>query len=197
MKRLAPLTSFLGVLSAFFASICCVGPLLLVLLGLGGVWMASSFAKYHWVFNSLALLILSYAWIRFFKERKACCEHGCEMQNRKLKKGILLSSTFLILFFSASNLYSSFFVSLFPSQIPQENSLGATQIEIKVNGMSCFTCEIALKKALKGLKGIVWVKPSAAENKVVILYHEEELNLATIFQKIKEVGYEPVSTQPL
>lgn len=40
----------LGIFSAILASICCLGPLILVLIGLGSLGIGAVISRYHWWF---------------------------------------------------------------------------------------------------------------------------------------------------
>ena len=62
----------LGILSAITASVCCLGPIVLIVLGLGSLGLGAALGKYHWYFIFAAALILSFAWRSYFKEKKSC-----------------------------------------------------------------------------------------------------------------------------
>src|SRR5829696_1031139 len=66
--------------SAFAASICCVGPLLLLALGTGGAW-ASRIAvlePYRPLMTVITLVLLSLAFFRvYMRPRSTCASGGC------------------------------------------------------------------------------------------------------------------------
>lgn len=63
-------------LAAITASLCCVVPLVLVTLGVGGAWVASlsRFEPLRPVFVAITLLMLFLAWRKLY--RPAVCEPG-------------------------------------------------------------------------------------------------------------------------
>src|SRR5215831_2129993 len=63
-----------GILSAIGASICCVGPLVLLALGVSGAWIGSLTAlePYRPIFIGLTLLFLALAFHRVYLVRPAC-----------------------------------------------------------------------------------------------------------------------------
>lgn len=63
-----------GGLSAVLASACCLGPLLLVSLGLGGAWVSNLTAlePFRPWFVGAALLALLFAWRRIWRPAAAC-----------------------------------------------------------------------------------------------------------------------------
>lgn len=63
-----------GVLAAFGASVCCVGPLLLLALGIGGSWVGNLTAMepYRPVFIGLTLLFLGLAFRKLHLVQQVC-----------------------------------------------------------------------------------------------------------------------------
>lgn len=95
----------LGIFSAFFASICCLGPLILVLVGLGGLGLGAVIGKYHWWFLGGGILLLIIAWRYYFKEKKSCELKSCQMENKHLTQIRLTIATLVVVFFVGLNLY--------------------------------------------------------------------------------------------
>jgi mercuric ion transport protein len=80
-----------GILSAIGASICCVGPLVLLALGVSGAWISSLTAlePYRPIFFGLALLFLGCAFYRLYLVRPACspesaCANPSTLKRRRL-----------------------------------------------------------------------------------------------------------------
>jgi mercuric ion transport protein len=67
-----------GALAALLASACCLGPLVLVMLALGGAWAANLAAlePYRPWFIGAAILALFFAGRRILRAREDC-ESGC------------------------------------------------------------------------------------------------------------------------
>lgn len=61
-----------GVAGGFIASLCCLGPVLLVGLGLSGVSFALSIGKYTWLFLTLGTIFLLTSMF-FYYRKKQCC----------------------------------------------------------------------------------------------------------------------------
>lgn len=63
-----------GGLAAILASTCCLGPLLLVTLGISGAWIAnlSALEPYRPYFIAAALVALFFAWRRIFRPARSC-----------------------------------------------------------------------------------------------------------------------------
>lgn len=63
-----------GALAAIGASLCCVGPLVLLTLGVGGVWIGnlSAMEPYRPLFIALTLLFLGLAFRRLYLVSQVC-----------------------------------------------------------------------------------------------------------------------------
>lgn len=64
----------LGGLAAILASTCCLGPLVLVMLGVSGAWIGNltRLEPYRPFFLGAALIALFFAWRRIFRPTHAC-----------------------------------------------------------------------------------------------------------------------------
>lgn len=65
---------FLGGLAAILASACCLGPLILVVLGVSGAWIGNltKLEPYHWYFIAASVVALFFAGHRVFRPANAC-----------------------------------------------------------------------------------------------------------------------------
>jgi len=75
MARLSAKTSLIaGAAAAVGASLCCVGPLVLLALGIGGTWIANLTAlePYRPLFIGLTLLFLGLAFRRLYLVPQVC-----------------------------------------------------------------------------------------------------------------------------
>lgn len=80
----APLTG--GVVAGIGASVCCIGPLVLVTLGLGGAaGLIAFFTPLRPVFIGLALLFLGFAAYRLFFVPKVCAPGTLHADPRTLR----------------------------------------------------------------------------------------------------------------
>src|SRR5260370_29728637 len=63
-----------GGLAAILASTCCLGPLILVALGVSGAWIGNltKLEPYRPIFIGAALVALFFAWRRIFRPADAC-----------------------------------------------------------------------------------------------------------------------------
>lgn len=69
---------WLGIAAAAAASLCCVAPLVLVMLGIGGAWMATltSLETYRPVFVAVTFVFLALAWRQLYRPTPACAPNA-------------------------------------------------------------------------------------------------------------------------
>ena len=68
-----------GLIAAILASVCCLGPLVLVMVGISGAWISNLtlLEPYRPVFIGVALVFMGLAWRRIYRAPAAAeCEPG-------------------------------------------------------------------------------------------------------------------------
>ncbi len=77
-----------GILAAIGASVCCVGPLVLLALGVSGAWISTLTAlePYRPIFIGLTLLFLAGAFHRLYLARRICTPGSACAHPRTLKR---------------------------------------------------------------------------------------------------------------
>ncbi len=73
--------------AAIGASLCCVAPLVLVTLGLGGAWLSSltQLEPFRPIFVVLTLGLLTVAWLKLYRQ-PAVCEPGKACANSAVQR---------------------------------------------------------------------------------------------------------------
>ncbi|WP_297185390.1 mercuric ion transporter MerT [uncultured Porticoccus sp.] len=81
----APLA--VGGIAGVLASICCLGPLVLITLGVSGAWIGNLtvLEPYRPLFIGIALVAMFFAWRRIFRPPKSCQpEDACAARQVRL-----------------------------------------------------------------------------------------------------------------
>jgi copper chaperone CopZ len=174
-----------GILSAILGSICCVGPLVLIALGLGTG--AAVIGRYHWVFIAAAIVILGWAWAKHVRERNRCaCGHR-GMDGRRISLITLLLASAVVLGFAAMNVSSYVFASSPPPAASTADNL--QRVIIPVEGMSCSTCEVAVRRALQRVDGVQSAHVSVATKNATVDYDPARTDAEEIAKAINSTGY--------
>lgn len=187
--------SKLGILSAAIASICCLGPVVLVLLGLGSLGAGAAIGKYHWYFIVAALVLLTFAWRSFLKKKKACDLKACKMENKNITLFTLIISTLIVAIFVALNIYTYVVQKDFAEKRTKTNLIETETVIIPIEGMTCFTCELTISSAIKKVKGVVTAKASAKEGKAWVEYDPSKTNIHQLIEVINKTGYKRSSPE--
>ncbi|SRR6266487_4984761 len=177
-----------GILSAILASTCCIGPLLLVAIGLGSG--AAFVGRYHWLFLAGGIAVLTWAWAKYVREKTVCdCEHK-PMPGRRSGILTLLIATVIVLGFAALNI-SRYVIASAPASGPAQTQLanGLNRVVIPVEGMSCATCEIAVRHALKHVDGVENARVSVATRNATVDYDSAKTNQQQLVNAINSTGY--------
>jgi len=106
-------TLWASALAAVGASLCCVAPLVLISLGLGGAWMSSltGLEPYRPIFIVLTLGLLALAWTQLYRQSAVCkpgraCADGTVQRRQRL---IFWSVAALLLLLLTFPWYASLF----------------------------------------------------------------------------------------
>ncbi|MBC3871876.1 mercuric transporter MerT family protein [Undibacterium oligocarboniphilum] len=89
MKQLGGKSALVaGMLAAIAASVCCVGPLVLFVLGIGGAWASNMTAlePYRPIFICLTLLFLGWAFRKLYLVSQICTPGTPCADPRKVKQ---------------------------------------------------------------------------------------------------------------
>ena len=175
-----------GILSALLATTCCIGPLLLVAIGLGSG--AAFVGCYHWLFLIAGIAVLTWAWAKYLREKTVCdCEHKT-MQGRRSGMFTLLIATVIVLGFAGLNMSRYVFASA-PVAAQTQLANGLNRIVVPVEGMTCATCEIAVRHALKRVDGVKSAHVSVATKTATVDYEPAKTNPKQLVVAINSTGY--------
>ena len=175
----------LGILSAFLASLCCMGPVLLAALGLGGLGLGAFIGAYHWYFLAGAGLLLGLAWYAYLRERKRCVADRCEMVGGKTARITLPLVTLFVLGFLGLNLYT-----YGGSATAKISTAAYTQVVLPVEGMTCYTCTLTVEHSLKSLEGVQEAKASVPGKSVTVNYDTRQVSVEQLVEAVNKTGYQ-------
>lgn len=186
----------LGVITAIASSLCCIAPILTLIVGSSSI--ASNFS---WIeparpyLITLTILILGFVWYQKLKpSKKDNC--GCDEMNKKTS--FVQSTLFLVLVTGFAIImtlfpyYSDIFhakTNISKGIISEENKL---EIEIKVDGMTCESCQNHINEALLQIEGISKVNTSYANESTRVVYDKSKTTYNEIIKVINNMGYKAI-----
>jgi len=179
-----------ALLAALAASSCCLGPLVLAALGVGGAGAFSVLSAYRpYILVVTAALLASGFYLTYRKpahvEGDAC---GCESPRAgRAGRFGLWSATVLVLLFAAA---PTLLGRAFDGRSVAAADPGTEQAVILVRGMDCEACGAHLKTALVKVGGFHELTLDLASQSVTVSYEPAPGRLDAYVAAIDELGYE-------
>ncbi len=186
----------MAAISAVLGSICCLGPVVLVVFGLGTLGLGAFLGRYHWFFIGGAALLLIYAWRLYVKEKTRCDAASCQMESKASAQITLIIATIAVLLFAGLNFYT--YVIARPPEAKAAQPQEVT-VTIPVEGMVCFTCGLTIEATLKRLGGVYQVGANVKEKSVTVTYEPKTVRVEDLVAAINRTGYKaelPVKSNP-
>lgn len=199
-----------AVIAAIAASLCCVGPLLFLVLGLGAFGAAAEFEAVQPYLVGMAVPLLGFGFYRIYFRHHAACAPGEECAtkpvNRASRIGLWIA-LIAVLAFALSPHYVGYLASAVvnrkqsttstpvTSQTPKaSNESAASQpaletISVKVEGMTCTACEVPVRDALRKTAGVVSADVSYQRGDARVEYDPTKANIDQIKRAINSTGY--------
>ena len=118
------LSSIGGVTAAIFASLCCIGPVVLAFAGVSGVAAFSVFEAYRLYFVGLTIVLIGIAFFFTYRKREVKCADGtCKVESAGVWNKVGVWSATLIAASAIAFPYFGFTASSSPSTSFNNNSL--------------------------------------------------------------------------
>ena len=181
--------SRIGVLSgAFLASLCCIGPVVFAVLGVGGAGLVVGLEAYRPYFIGFTVAALALAYFFTYRRKEITCEDGsCEVRSGSSKSKImLLTMTGLAAFFIAFP-----YINWGGNEDVDFTTAGAgfTAVTIPVEGMTCEGCNFAVEMAVGKLDGVQRVTADYAAGEAQVIFNEREVSTNNIVDAINDLGF--------
>ncbi len=187
-----------AVLAAVTASVCCIGPLLLLGLGVSGAWIGTLavLEPIRPLFSVLALGFLGFAFYRAYRRPAAeecaagsdCARAGSRRFTRVTLWGVTVAVLGLLAFPYAAP-------HLFASAASEYARTESTQVVLVVEKMHCETCPVTVAVSLKKIPGVVDAQVTMDPPEASVYYDPKQTNLDELIEATTTAGY-PSSKRP-
>ena len=185
-----------SVVAAIAASMCCIGPLVAVLLGTGSLAAASGLARWRPVFLGVTFALLGVAWYVTYRQPKAeSCGKGAACAARPSAKGskvLLWMATIFAIGFAALPLYAGALARLFRAESarPAWSTSGNVAIfKVKIESMNCAACAANIQRTLERKEGVGRAEIVYETKQGVIEYDPTRISPDTIIGVFDETGF--------
>lgn len=176
-------------LAALAASSCCLGPLILAALGLGGVGTVVSVARYRPLFLVVTAAFLGVGFYLTYRTPKSTGDAcGCDQPKAgRLPRLMLWVAAFFTVLTAASP-------SLLAKLSKDQRTVAQGRVEtavLRVEGIDCEACAAPMRKALSTAGGFDRLTLDVKSQKVTVFYEPAANRPAVYLKAIEGLGYEP------
>jgi mercuric ion transport protein len=186
--------------SAVAASLCCIGPLVALALGLGGFAGAAFFAKWRPFLLGVTLLLLGLAWyLNYRKPRNGVCSEtdacAAEMTSR-WNKSILIVATVLVLAAAGFPAWFEMVTGHHPSGMTPSSHKSASELaslHVAIPSMDCPACAQLIQATLRRQPGIEAATVTFQTKAAVVQYDTTRISRERIIFVINQTGFKAES----
>lgn len=189
------LTAALG--AAVAASACCTIPLLIVSLGVGGAWVGTLTAlePYRPVFVGLALAALAYAGYHEWRASRRAARSidcGCEEEavSPWTRRALLGAGAVVVVTLVASPwLIQASSSPVSSAVVAATGPTSTAQVVLDVEGMTCASCNVTVRKALVNVDGVEAAEVSFEPPRAVVTYDPTRATVDQLVEATTNAGY--------
>jgi len=179
-----------AMVAAIAASACCVGPLILMFLGVSGAWIGTltALTPYQPIFITVSIILLGLSFYKtYHKQKEEECAPGSYCANpssKRFNKIVLWIFTAVI----AGLL-------MFPYAAPyvfagtSDNGAKTQEVKLAIEHMTCVSCAIPVRRALSKLDGVVSSTVSTRPGRATVIYDPAKVTPEDIAKTITNSGY--------
>lgn len=195
------LTSGGAVLAAAAASLCCIGPLVFVLFGLGAFGAATLFDTARPYLLGVAILLLAFGFHRAYFRRAATCapDDACAAKAANRASRIALwIAVVAVIAFVLSPYYAGTLARRMnwapsaPGSAPAAAVVESvtTHATFRVAGMTCAGCKVTIKLALEKTPGVRSSEVSYDRGEAIVEYDPNLTTPEKLRDAITRTGYQ-------
>ena len=183
-----------ALLAALAASVCCIGPLVLLALGVGGAWASSLrvVEPYRPIFIVVTLAFLGFAFYRAYRTpaTAACSADGsCVVpRSHRLNRIALWVMTPIILALVA---FPYIAPHLLAGQTVQKggNAMNTQEAVLTIENMTCGSCAAAARQSLVRLDGVKDANVTVDPPQAVVTYDPTKISPDALAKATAAAGY--------
>jgi copper chaperone CopZ len=182
-----------GVVTAVVASLCCIGPVVVALIGVGSIGAFSAFEAYRPYLIGVTVAVLGLAFYLTYRKREVKCANGsCTAESAgKWNKISVWAATVIAAvalafpYFGASLLATA---STVPQQLATQSVEYATTI-LNVDGMDCKACAKGVEGSLAGIKGVRKASVEFEQGQALVEYDPAIVQPSAFVDRVNESGF--------
>lgn len=187
-----------GMAGGLLAALCCAGPLVAVLIGIGGATGAVGLVRFKWEFLAVGLAVTLVGIALSLRRSKTCCSVATYRRNRILFPVVGVLTFLLLAVGSQYLLLNDRLIGIASSRLNEQThqdrdaaspvAPGTHQLDVAVtSGVACAACLLAIQQKLTDTPGVVSAslgKDPAADYAVRVLYDPSRVSQGTLLTTI-------------
>ncbi len=185
-----------GLLAAFTAGLCCIGPPIFLALGLGSFTAAAFFQAVRPLLLILTAVFLGWAWYSVLRRRNVRCAEDTDCQTKPVFKGqiVLLSALSLAVIGLAGYPYLLLTGTSPTSELEASSEAPANgaYTVLSVAGMTCQACAVGIENALESTDGILDARVIYETKTATVVFDEQVVSKEQIVAVINNTGFKAV-----
>ncbi len=186
------LSSVGSIATAVVASLCCIGPAVVALIGAGSLGAFAAFEKFRPYFIGLTASLLGAAFYFTYRKREVKCEDGsCKIEGAGKWNKIGVWSATIIAALAISYPY----LAAKPSAATNAAFAPKATVVLEVKGMTCDACASHIQSALTKVKGVHRASVEYGTGKGVVEYDPALVQPEALIQRVDETGYKAALAQ--
>lgn len=191
----APRKGLIGaIVAAVGASVCCVGPLVLVGLGIGGAWVGTltAFEPFRPYLIGLTAIFLGYAFYKVYsKPKPEECAPGAYCANPRADR-INKISLWVVTLLIAGLLAIPYLTPVVYATSPEPLQINTQvrEVVLDIPGMTCASCPVTIQKSLKKVDGVIAATASFEDKTATVRYDPSKISTKDLLEATRNAGYE-------
>lgn len=164
----------IGIKAGILSSLCCILPLILVVLGLASIGTALKIVQFKPYFIVLSILFLVSSLILFFRKNKSCCR-----TDKNLFIGTAIAThilIFVLLLYVFIPILAPSVYTGFSTNTPVTKSSNLNKLTVKINGMTCSSCAYGIQYQLEQLEGVIEARVSFSKGIGEVIYNPDTIS---------------------
>lgn len=192
-------TLFGSVGAALAAALCCLGPFVLVSLGVTGAWIGnlSALEPYRPLFGAVAAGLLGFGFYRVYgKPKQEDCGDGAECQvpraNRINQVSLWIAAVVVVGLFASPYFLSASSEEVSAQVVPPKASADQAELAttvLEVEGMTCGGCASSVQTSLERLEGVEKAEVTFEPPEARVRYDAARVTIDKLTEATANVGY--------
>ncbi len=185
------LTTTGAVAAAIIASLCCIGPVVIALIGVGSTGVFTAFEPLRPYFIGLTVVLLALAFYLTYRKHEVICADGtCKIESAgKWNKIAVWFATLvaaIAIAFPAFNFTNAAAAQAMLNQNRQQHSTIAI---LDIEGMDCKGCAKGLEATLGRAAGVKKAAVEFEKSRAVVEYDSTRTTLERLITVVDEAGF--------